>query len=96
MVKLTINDQKVTVPEGATIMQAARKVGIEIPHLCYLRDIDVYKRQLQRHDGCHRAGGFGDCHEILVPGQLFRYVERNLYRFIISAEHVFSRYFRRS
>lgn len=40
MVKLTINDQKVTVPEGATIMQAARKVGIEIPHLCYLRDIN--------------------------------------------------------
>ena len=40
MVKLTINDQSVTVPEGTTIMQAARKVGIEIPHLCYLKDIN--------------------------------------------------------
>ncbi|WP_269477002.1 NADH-dependent [FeFe] hydrogenase, group A6 [Hominibacterium faecale] len=40
MVKLTINDQKVTVPEGTTIMQAAREVGIEIPHLCYLKDIN--------------------------------------------------------
>lgn len=40
MVNLTINDQKITIAEDATIMEAARKVGIEIPHLCYLEDIN--------------------------------------------------------
>ncbi len=30
----------VTVPEGMTILEAARKVGIEIPHLCFLKGIN--------------------------------------------------------
>ena len=40
MVNLTINDQKITVSEGTTILEAARKVGIDIPHLCYLEGIN--------------------------------------------------------
>lgn len=40
MVKLTINGQQVSVPEGMTIMEAAEKVGVHIPHLCYLKDIN--------------------------------------------------------
>lgn len=40
MVNLTINGQKLQVPEGTTIMEAAREVGIEIPHLCYLKGIN--------------------------------------------------------
>jgi len=36
---LTIDDQKVVVEEGTTIFQAARSVGIEIPHLCYREDL---------------------------------------------------------
>ena len=32
---LTIDDVKVTAPEGATIFEAACSVGIDIPHLCY-------------------------------------------------------------
>lgn len=40
MVSLTINDQKITVSEGTTILEAAREVGIDIPHLCYLKDIN--------------------------------------------------------
>ncbi|WP_303858209.1 NADH-dependent [FeFe] hydrogenase, group A6 [Aminicella lysinilytica] len=35
MVNLTINNMKVSVQEGTTILRAARSVGIEIPHLCY-------------------------------------------------------------
>ncbi|MCQ2602736.1 MAG: [FeFe] hydrogenase, group A, partial [Clostridia bacterium] len=35
MVRLTINNQKVSVTNGTTIMKAAKKIGIEIPHLCY-------------------------------------------------------------
>ncbi|MCK5740014.1 [FeFe] hydrogenase, group A, partial [bacterium] len=33
--KLTINNTVLTVPEGITIMQAAEKIGIRIPRLCY-------------------------------------------------------------
>ena len=40
MVKLTINDKKITISEDATIMEAARQVGIDIPHLCYLEEIN--------------------------------------------------------
>ena len=40
MVKLMINGQSVAVAEGTTIMEAAEKVGIHIPHLCYLKEIN--------------------------------------------------------
>ena len=40
MVNLIIDGQKISVPEGTTILQAATKVGIKIPHLCYLKDIN--------------------------------------------------------
>ena len=38
-VTLKINNISVTVPEGTTILQAARKAHIEIPTLCYLKDV---------------------------------------------------------
>lgn len=34
-IKLTINGQPVTVPDGTTILKAARQAGIEIPTICY-------------------------------------------------------------
>lgn len=40
MVNLTIDGQKVSVPQGTTIMQAAATVGIDIPRLCYLKKIN--------------------------------------------------------
>ena len=40
MVTLTINGQQISVPERTTIMEAAEKVGIHIPHLCFLKDIN--------------------------------------------------------
>lgn len=40
MVKLMINGQEVLVKEGTSIMDAAEKVGIHIPHLCYLRGLN--------------------------------------------------------
>jgi NADPH-dependent glutamate synthase beta subunit-like oxidoreductase/NADH:ubiquinone oxidoreductase subunit E len=42
MVKLTINDKLVEVPEGTTVLQAARQVGIKIPTLCYYEAIKPY------------------------------------------------------
>ncbi len=32
---LSIDGQSITVPRGTTILQAARQLGIEIPHICY-------------------------------------------------------------
>ncbi len=39
MVNLKINGQDITVPAGYTVLEAARSAGIEIPTLCYLKDI---------------------------------------------------------
>ncbi len=39
-VNVKINGIPVTVPAGTTILDAARKVGINIPTLCYLRDVN--------------------------------------------------------
>ena len=40
MITLTIDGQKVTVPESTTIWQAARQLGIEIPTLCHAPDMN--------------------------------------------------------
>ena len=39
-VNVKINGIPVTVPAGTTILDAARKVGVNIPTLCYLRDVN--------------------------------------------------------
>ena len=39
MVELKIDGQAVSVPEGSTILDAARKLGIETPTLCYLESL---------------------------------------------------------
>lgn len=40
MVNLTIDNQKVQVPKGTTILDAAASVGIMIPKLCFLKEIN--------------------------------------------------------
>ena len=40
MINLTIDNIPVTVPEGTTILEAARSAGIKIPTLCFLKDIN--------------------------------------------------------
>jgi len=40
-VNLTIDGQSVTVPEGYSIIQAAKELGIEIPALCYDPNLEV-------------------------------------------------------
>ena len=40
MVKLTIDGREAIVPEGTTILEAAASIGIRIPTLCYLKDIN--------------------------------------------------------
>ena len=41
MITLTIDGVEVTVPEGTTVLNAARKANVKIPTLCYLKDINV-------------------------------------------------------
>ena len=40
MVHLKINSRDVEVEEGSTILEAARKINIDIPTLCFLKDIN--------------------------------------------------------
>ena len=40
MVNVIINGKPLQVENGTTIMEAAKTVGIDIPHLCYLKDIN--------------------------------------------------------
>ena len=40
MVRLIIDNCEVVVPEHTTILDAAKSVGIQIPTLCYLRDLN--------------------------------------------------------
>ncbi|MDO4474160.1 MAG: [FeFe] hydrogenase, group A [Eubacteriales bacterium] len=40
MVNLTIDNKKACVPEGTTILEAAKTVGIKIPTLCFLKDLN--------------------------------------------------------
>ena len=45
-VRITIDGREVEVPQGTTILKAARKLGIDIPTLCYAEDV------------CHAASCF--------------------------------------
>ena len=41
MVTLKINDQEVQVEEGTTVLEAAKKLGVNIPTLCNHPDLCV-------------------------------------------------------
>ena len=40
MVNIKINDKEYSVPKNSTVLEAARYAGIDIPTLCYLKDIN--------------------------------------------------------
>lgn len=41
MINLVINEHKITVPDGTSILEAARLAGIELPNLCYDPELTV-------------------------------------------------------
>jgi len=41
MPKVTINDQEIEVQQGATVMQACKLAGVEIPHFCYHEKLKI-------------------------------------------------------
>ncbi len=42
IISLSINDVKIQVPEGTTVLEAALQAGIYIPTLCYYPDLEPY------------------------------------------------------
>ena len=40
LINLTIDGRNISVPAGTTILEAARKAGIDIPTLCFLKEIN--------------------------------------------------------
>ena len=42
MIKLTINNKEISAEAGTTILKAARQNGINIPSLCYMKDIHEF------------------------------------------------------
>ena len=40
MIHCKVNGIAVSVPKGSTILQAARAAGVEIPTLCYMKEIN--------------------------------------------------------
>jgi formate dehydrogenase alpha subunit len=42
MIELSINDQKVEVEEGASVLDAARKAGVFVPTLCHQRELSPF------------------------------------------------------
>ena len=55
MITLKINNRVVTVEEGSTILQAAKKLGIFIPTFCF----DDFERMPAKH--CSNCHEYGDC-----------------------------------
>ena len=41
-VNLLIDNQEVVVPKGTTLFEAAKKVNVNIPHLCYHEELSIY------------------------------------------------------
>ncbi|MCX5759485.1 MAG: 2Fe-2S iron-sulfur cluster-binding protein, partial [Candidatus Hydrogenedentes bacterium] len=41
MPTLTVDDIRVEVPEGTSILNAAKKAGVKIPSLCYMKDVQA-------------------------------------------------------
>ena len=48
MVNLIIDGKNVTVPEGTSIMDAAYSIGVPVPHLCFLKEINEIAACLHR------------------------------------------------
>ena len=71
MVKLTINDKEIEAPESSTILEAARKHGIEIPTLCYHEALEPYgvcRLCIVEVDGSLRKGIRISCIQNVMDG----------------------------
>lgn len=71
MVNITIDTQKISVPEGTTIMEAAASIGIQIPKLCYLKginDIAACRVCVVEREGMDRL--MTSCNNVAIEGMV--------------------------
>ncbi|PRR77215.1 NADP-reducing hydrogenase subunit HndC [Clostridium liquoris] len=52
LVTLTINNKKIQVEQGTTILNAAKKLNINIPTLCHLK---IHDNKTENHPGSCRV-----------------------------------------
>ena len=73
MVNATINGIDITVEDGTTILAAARKVGVDVPTLCYLKEVNeigacrVCVVEVEGQDRCVTA-----CNNVVQEGMVIR------------------------
>jgi len=73
MIELTINDKKISVEEGTTILKAAQQNGIKIPNLCF-------DKRLRPYGGCRlcvvevegQPRLFASCSTPAAPGMIVK------------------------
>lgn len=73
MVNLIIDGRKVSIAKGSTILQAAAKAGIDIPHLCYvkgLNDIGACRVCVVEIDGINKLASA--CNTEATEGMIVR------------------------
>jgi NADH-quinone oxidoreductase subunit G len=71
LVKLTIEGHEVEVPQGTTILEAAKLAGVLIPHYCYhpsLPIVGVCRMCLVEIEGCPKLAA--SCATTVAPGQV--------------------------
>lgn len=73
MVNATINGIDITVEDGTTILAAARKVGVDVPTLCYLKEVNeigacrVCVVEVEDQDRCVTA-----CNNVVQQGMVIK------------------------
>ena len=73
MVNATINGIDITVEDGTTIFAAARKVGVDVPTLCYLKEVNeigacrVCVVEVEGQDRCVTA-----CNNVVQEGMVIK------------------------
>lgn len=73
MVNATINGIDITVEDGTTILAAARKVGVDVPTLCYLKEVNeigacrVCVVEVEGQDRCVTA-----CNNVVHEGMVIK------------------------
>lgn len=97
MIHAKINGQPIEVPEGTTILEAAKKLHINIPTLCYRKGLSVYggcricvvevKGRKDLPIACYEK--LQESMEVFTHSEIVRTVRENIFQLII-ANHPFS------
>ena len=85
LITLTIDNQKVQAKPGTTILQAAKQAGIDIPTLCFLKDINEvgdYRMCIVEVEG--RRGFATSCIQTVEEGMVVHTHTPN----VLEARHV--------